>query len=500
MGIERQVTEPHSPHQNGVAERKNRTLLERARCLMVRGSLPNFLWSELVATANFLINRTPTRANQHVTPFQQVWRHRPNLSSLCIIGSTIFVKSTEPNIKKLAPRAYKCVLVGYDLQSVGYDLQSAAYWCYHPPSRWVLVSSNVRIHEGDLYYSTLTVPSPAMDTLVFSWPESSVFSPIQSADIALTDAPPFVNPPSPPPVAPASPQFDPFSVAATSPDVSPSHNPDTTSDATSPLPIRTYTRRPPHAPLLVPLFPSLPSPRRSARPIVGRLPSSLHDYFLGQAEAVSEPTNFATAYSHPGWRMAMQTEFLSIQRNITWTLVDLPPSRRAITTKWVFKAKPNPNGTTAKLKARLVARGFQQRAGIDFTETFAPVAKTDTFQTLVAVCGHHGWPIYHLDVKSAFLNGEILEEVYVHQPQGFTEPDRESQVCLLKKTLYGLRQAPRVWHTKFDACLQDLGLVKSQFDPNLYIFHDGSLIAMLLLYVDDVYLAGSHSDKIAWLR
>ena len=282
--------------------------------------------------------------------------------------------------------------------------------------------------------------------------------------------------------------------------MSPSRNPDTTSDATSPLPIRMYTRRPPHAPPPVPLFPSLPSPRRSARPITGCLPSSLHDYFLGQAEAMSKPTDFATAYSHPGWRMAMQTEFLSIQRNNTWTLVDLPPSRRAITTKWIFKAKPNPNGTTAKLKARLVARGFQQCAGIDFTETFAPIAKIDTFRTLAVVCGHHGWPIYHLDVKSAFLNGEILEEVYVHQLQGFTEPGRESQVCLLKKALYGLRQAPRAWHTKFDACLQDLGLVKSHFDPNLYIFHDGSLIAMLLLYVDDVYLAGSHSDKIAWLR
>ena len=310
MGIERQVTEPHSPHQNGIAERKNRTLLERARCLMVRGSLPNFLWSELVATANFLIKCTPTRANQHVIPFQRVWRHRPNLSSLRIIGSTVFVKCTEPNIKKLAPQAYKCVLVGY-------DLQSAAYRCYHPPSRRVLVSSNVRIHEGDLYYSTLTVPSPAMDTLVFSWPESFVFSPIQFADTALTDAPPSVNPPPPPPVAPASPQFDPFSATATSPNVSPSRNPDTTSDATSPLPIRTYTRRPPHAPPLVPLFPFLPSPWRFARPTAGRLPSSLHDYFLGQAEVVSEPTNFATAYSHPGWRMAMQTEFLSIQRNNT---------------------------------------------------------------------------------------------------------------------------------------------------------------------------------------
>ena len=116
MGIERQVTEPHSPHQNNVAERKNRTLVERARCLMVRGSLSNFLWSELVATVNnFLINRTPTRANQHVTPFQWVWRHCPNLSSLCIICSTVFVKCTEPNIKKLAPRAYKCVLIGYNL-------------------------------------------------------------------------------------------------------------------------------------------------------------------------------------------------------------------------------------------------------------------------------------------------------------------------------------------------------------------------------------------------
>lgn len=177
----------------------------------------------------------------------------------------------------------------------------------------------------------------------------------------------------------------------------------------------------------------------------------------------------------------------------------LPPDRQAITTKWVFRVKNNADGSPAKLKARLVARGFQQKHGQDYTETFAPVVKWNTLRSVVALAGHHGWSITHLDVKTTFLHGEIQEDIYVSPPPGFASSP-PSYVCKLNKTLYGLKQAPRAWYTKVDGFLLSQGLRNSTADPNLYIHEQDGLLTLLLLYVDDVYLTGDNLPRIARLR
>jgi hypothetical protein len=143
------------------------------------------------------------------------------------------------------------------------------------------------------------------------------------------------------------------------------------------------------------------------------------------------------------WRAAMKAEMDAVEKNRTRELADFPRGHRAITLKWVFKLKRDEVGAIIKHKACLVARGFLQREGIDFDDAFAPVAQMESVRLLLALAAQEGWRVHHMDVKSAFLNGDLKEEVYVHQPPGFAIPDKEGKMLHLRKTLYGLRQAPR---------------------------------------------------------
>ncbi|KAF0905494.1 hypothetical protein E2562_004459 [Oryza meyeriana var. granulata] len=141
--------------------------------------------------------------------------------------------------------------------------------------------------------------------------------------------------------------------------------------------------------------------------------------------------------------------------NQTWRLVPLPPGHRPIGLKWVYKVKKNAAGEVIKHKARLVAKGYVQQPGVDFDEVFAPVARIESVRLLLALAAQEGWSVHHMDVKSAFLNGELIEEVYVRQPPGFTVAGHEDKVLRLDKALYGLRQAPRAWNAKLDETLLD---------------------------------------------
>jgi hypothetical protein len=156
-----------------------------------------------------------------------------------------------------------------------------------------------------------------------------------------------------------------------------------------------------------------------------------------------EPTSFAKAEHNPSWRKAMMEEMDSIEENGTWSLIDLPPGRKSIGVKWVFKVKRDEHGTVSKHKARLVVKGYAQRYDIDYDEVFTPVTQLDLVRFLIALVAHEGWVVHHMDVKSAFLNDDLQEEVYVEQPSGFIVADKEHKVIKLKKALYGLHQAPQ---------------------------------------------------------
>ena len=209
-----------------------------------------------------------------------------------------------------------------------------------------------------------------------------------------------------------------------------------------------------------------------------------------------EPASFAEAERHPSWRKAMEEEMASIEENCTWSLVDLPHGRRAIGLKWVFKVKRDENGAVAKYKARLVVKGYAQRQGIDYDEVFAPVARLDTVCLLIALATHEGWEIHHMDVKSAFLNGDLMEEVYVEQPTGFIRKGNEHKVFKLKKALYGLHQAPRAWNAKLDDTLLSLKFNRSPSEPAIYTRRNRDAQLVVGVYVDDLVIIGASCEDI----
>jgi hypothetical protein len=178
----------------------------------------------------------------------------------------------------------------------------------------------------------------------------------------------------------------------------------------------------------------------------------------------------------------------------------LPPGKKAITTKWVYKTKPSLNGAPPRLKARLVARGFEQRFGIDFKETFAPVVKWSTICALTAYAAQLNHEIHHLDVKTAFLYGLIKEEVFMQQPQGYEIPGQPPLVCQLNRALYGLRQSPRMWYERINTFLLSLGMTRSSCDHNMYYIGEGTKKIILVLYVDDLFITGGDHTTVTWLK
>ena len=192
----------------------------------------------------------------------------------------------------------------------------------------------------------------------------------------------------------------------------------------------------------------------------------------------------------------MEAELDSINRNNTWTLTTLPTNHEAIGLKWVFKTKKDAKGEIIKYKARLVAKGYVQKQGIDFDEVYAPVARIETVRLILALAAHHGWQVHHLDVKSAFLHGELKEEVYVKQPEGFIKPGSSGKVYKLSKALYGLRQAPRAWNTKLDQTLKSLGFKKCNLEQAVYTKRSKTSILIVGVYVDDLIITGTPRKEI----
>ena len=192
----------------------------------------------------------------------------------------------------------------------------------------------------------------------------------------------------------------------------------------------------------------------------------------------------------------MVSEMNSIQTNKTWELTALPASHRDIGLKWVFKVKRDPDGKIIKHKAQLVAKGYAQREGVDFEEVYAPVARIETVRLLIALAAQKGWQVHHMDVKSAFLNGDLSEEVYVQQPPRFVVKNGSGKVIKLKKALYGLRQAPRAWNARLDEELLKLGFVRNPLEHDVYRRSDKTGLLLVGVYVDDLIITGSSEEII----
>ena len=185
----------------------------------------------------------------------------------------------------------------------------------------------------------------------------------------------------------------------------------------------------------------------------------------------------------------MEEELKSMDQNQVWDLVELPKGCKRVRCKWVFKTKRDSIGNIERYKARLVAKGFTQKDGIDYKETFSPVSKKDSLRIIMALVAHYDLELHQMDVKTAFLNGNLEEEIYMDQPEDFSVKGKEHMVCKLKKSIYGLKQASRQWYLKFNDTITSFGFQENTVDRCIYMKVSGSKFIFLVLYVDDILLA-----------
>ncbi|KAK8694592.1 hypothetical protein V6N13_072140 [Hibiscus sabdariffa] len=207
-----------------------------------------------------------------------------------------------------------------------------------------------------------------------------------------------------------------------------------------------------------------------------------------------EPKTYQEVVASPDsekWLEAMRSEMDSMSENQVWTLVEPPGRIKPIGCKWVFKKKNDKDGNVQTYKGRLVAKGFRQIHGVDYDETFSPVVMFKSIRILLAVAAFHEYEIWQMDVKTAFLNGKLEEDVYMTQPEGFVTPENVGKVCKLQRSIYGLKQASRSWNLHFNEAIQEFGFIRNEDEPCVYKKFSGSIVSFLILYVDDILIIGN---------
>ncbi|RVW25420.1 Retrovirus-related Pol polyprotein from transposon RE1 [Vitis vinifera] len=218
--------------------------------------------------------------------------------------------------------------------------------------------------------------------------------------------------------------------------------------------------------------------------------------FVNQLSTVSIPNSVQEALADPRWKVAMNEEMKSLQKNETWELVECPLGKKPVGCRWIYTVKYKADGSIERFKARLVAKGYTQTYGINYTETFAPVAKINTIRVLLSLAANLDWPLQQFDVKNAFSHGELSEEVYMDLPPGCMVSEKQCQkVCKLKKSLYGLKQSPRAWFGRFTKSMRAFGYRQSNSDHTLFLKKQHGKITTLIVYVDDMVVTGNDPEE-----
>ena len=251
------------------------------------------------------------------------------------------------------------------------------------------------------------------------------------------------------------------------------------------------------------------APRKGTRSCVKHIPFAMASYlnyqnvppqsktFLTHIQAITIPKNSHEALSNAQWKAAMDDEMKALLKNDTWEMVDLPREKKIVGCKWVYTLKYKSDGSLDRYKARLVARGYTQTYGIDYQETFAPVARINTNKILISLAVNLDWPLYRYDIKNAFLHGELNEEIYMNIPPGYEGKMNEGKVCKLKKALYGLKQSPRAWFGRFTQAMKELGYKQCNGEHTLFFkTAPQKKITILIVYVDDIIISGNNLEEI----
>ncbi|KAK1435293.1 hypothetical protein QVD17_01054 [Tagetes erecta] len=479
-GIHHQFTAPYTPQQNGVVERRNRSILGTTRSILKAKKLPQSFWGEAVNHSVYVLNRSPTKALEDATPYEKFKGRKPNLSHLKIFGCLGYVKNLATGQKKLDDRSTPMI-------HLGSQPGTGSYRMFDPVKKRIVVSRDVKFIEERLYdMSCLEADKNQKGP---EWIEFIVES--RPDDVVQYDTTTGSNT-----------QLDPNGPETTDSDSDTDsnsgdgsaqqqhNNPQPTSQAHNEDVPNSQQRRTSRKTML---------PKRFSDFIVEGVPTMPEPDEDEIVEALSiddEQVKFQDAIKNKQWVKAMEGEMASIEKNRVWKLVDPPQDSKIIGVKWVYKVKRDAQERITRYKARLVAKGYLQKQGVDFDEVFAPVARIETVRLLLALAASKGWEVHHLDVKTAFLNGELKEQVYVSQPEGFVKKGREHQVYKLEKSLYGLRQSPRAWNTRLDETMKKLGFTKCKHEQAVYRRGEGQRTLIVGTYVDDLIVTGARCDDI----
>ena len=228
-------------------------------------------------------------------------------------------------------------------------------------------------------------------------------------------------------------------------------------------------------------------------------------YLVMEDAGRPEPGSYKEALEDPDselWTKAADEEMESLQKNKTWVLVDRVLGQKPIGCRWIFKRKAGIDGVEdPRYKGRLVAKGYAQKEGVDFQEIFSPVAKHVSIRFLLSMLVHFDMELQQMDVKTAFLHGYLDEDIYMEQPEGYIDKEHPEKVCLLKRSLYGLRQSPRQWNTRFDEFILSHGFTRSEYDICVYYKeYERDNYIYMLLYVDDILIASNSKSQVAELK
>src|SRR4051812_9990049 len=474
LGITHELSAPYTPQQNGVVERKNRTLAEMARTMLDEYKTPRRFWVDAIDTACHIINRVYLHKFFKKTAYELLTDKKPNVSYFKVFGAKCWIRDPHHN-SKFAPKAHEGIMLGY-----GKD--SHTYRVFNNVLHKIVETVDVRLDETngsqrEHLPSVLDEPAPK-DSIKHKATEDVI------------------------PTEESAEEFIPESEERRADEPEENAEEIDAEENADQIP----QRQPTHPRVAKEVqVEKIIDDIRALGPLTRSKASHLSN-FCGHFAFVSitEPTKVDEAFLEPEWIQAMQEELHQFKLNNVWELVNRPDPRKhnIIGTKWIYRNKQDENGVVVRNKARLVAQGHTQVEGIDFDETFAPVARLEAIRILLAYANHHDIILYQMDVKSAFLNGKLEEEVYVAQPRGFEDPKHPDKVFRLNKALYGLKQASRAWYDTLKEFFMKKGFTPGSLDPTLFTkIYDGELFVRQI-YVDDIIFGCTdqrYSDEFAYM-
>nr|GEW46177.1 retrovirus-related Pol polyprotein from transposon TNT 1-94 [Tanacetum cinerariifolium] len=412
-GIHHQTSVARTPEQNGVVERRNRSLIEAARTMLSAAKVPIFFWAEAIATACFTQNRSLVIPHHEKTPYHIINNQKPSVKFFHIFGSICYIVRDGENLDKIKEKGDECIFVGY-------SNQSRAYKAFNKRTRVIMESIHVNFDELPQMASdhSSSDPAPEYRTVITSNELDLLFSPMFYE--LLNGSSKVVSKSS-------------DDQGETS-----SHHVDSSN-------MHTFYQRYPSEHRWTkdhPLEQVIGNPSQSVK-TRRQLESDAEMCMFALTVSRTKPKNIKEAMTDSAWIESMQEELHQFDRLDVWELVDKPLCTNVINLKWLWKNKRDEENTVIRNKSRLVAKGYAQKEGVDFEESFAPVARLEAVKLFIVYAAHKSFIVYQMDVKTTFLYGPLKEEVYINQPDGFVDPYYPDKVYLLKKALYGLKQAPR---------------------------------------------------------